>query len=133
MCSQASSSIVSARSADDALRAYCEHFAARRADELIALFSAHALVEIPLLEHHVRGTEVAPTLERIVAGLNACEVRLHHVAGAGDTAVGEGHLSAQTENGPLVFDFGIVVQVDDSGQIVRLSEYFDTDPIKPLD
>jgi ketosteroid isomerase-like protein len=133
MSIQASSSMVNARSADEALRAYCEHFAARRPDELTALFSAHALVEIPLLKHHVRGAEVAPTLEQILAGLSSCEVQLRHVAGAGDTAMGEGHLSAQTENGALVLDFAIVVEVDDNGQIVRLSEYFDTDPITPLD
>jgi len=113
-------------SAAAALEAYCAQFAARRAEALADLFAEHALVEIPLLDHHVRGAEVVPTLD-------ACEVTLKSVVAAGSTAMGEGQLVAQTSNGGLDFDFAIVVQVDDDGRIVRLSEYFDTDPIKPLD
>ena len=120
-------------SAAAALEAYCAQFAARRAEALADLFAEHALVEIPLLDHHVRGAEVVPTLTAIVSTLDACEVTLKSVVAAGSTAMGEGQLVAQTSNGGLDFDFAIVVQVDDDGRIVRLSEYFDTDPIKPLD
>lgn len=132
MSTQASPPIASEGAAVEALRAYCAHFAARRPDELTRLFAAHALVEIPLLDHHLRGPEVAPALEAILATLHSCEVQLGHVAASGKTSIGEGHLEAQTDNGRLAFEFGILVEVDDSGQIVRLSEYFDTDPIKPL-
>jgi ketosteroid isomerase-like protein len=120
-------------SAADALESYCEQFAARRADGLTELFADHALVEIPLLDHHVRGAEVVPTLIGILAALDSCEVSLKTVASAGRMAMGEGHIAAQTGDGALDFDFAIVVQVDDDGRIVRLSEYFDTDPITPLD
>lgn len=133
MSSQASPSIASEGAAVEALNAYCAHFAARRPEELTRLFSRHALVEIPLLEHHVRGPEVVPALEGIVGTLKSCEVQLHHVAGSGRTSIGEGHLTARTADGPLDLHFAILVEIDDSGRIVRLSEYFDTDPIKPLD
>jgi ketosteroid isomerase-like protein len=133
MSSQASPSIPGESAAGEALQTYCSQFAARRSDQLTALFSPHAVVEIPLLPHHVRGAEVAPALEGIVSTIKTCDVDLRHVAACGQTAIGEGHLRAQTEDGPLSFDFALVVEVDDSGQIMRLSEYFDTDPIKPLD
>jgi ketosteroid isomerase-like protein len=133
MSSPASPAVSSDGTAAVALQAYCEHFAARRSDALVGLFADHALVEIPLLPHHVRGAEVAPTLEGIVSTLRSCDVQLRNVAGAGQTSIGEGRLEAQTDDGPLAFDFAMVVEVDDSGRIVRLSEYFDTDPIKPLD
>jgi ketosteroid isomerase-like protein len=120
-------------SAAEALEAYCEEFAARRADLLTDLFADHALVEIPLLDHHVRGAEVAPTLTGILSTLDSCELSLKTVVAAGRTAMGEGHIAAHTSDGALDFDFAIVVQIDDDGRIVRLSEYFDTDPITPLD
>lgn len=133
MSSHAGPASSSEGAAVEALQAYCAHFAARRPDELTRLFSDHALVEIPLLERHVRGSEVATTLAGILSSLKTCEVELRTVAASGRISIGEGHLEAQTDRGHLAFDFAVVVELDDRGLIVRLSEYFDTDPLKPLD
>jgi limonene-1,2-epoxide hydrolase len=120
-------------SATGALRAYCERFAALDADGVVALFADHAVVEIPLVGRVIHGAEVAPVLRGILSTLTRCEVDLIGVADGGRTAIGEGRLAADSADGSLEFAFAAVVEVDKHERIVRLSEYFDTDPILPLD
>jgi hypothetical protein len=108
-------------SAAKALCDCCAHLVARDAGQLAALFSPHATVDIAPLGLHVRASEVAPALAKVVGYLTGCEIVLD-IAGDSRTAVGTGRLSAQSVGGPVDCAFTVVVEVDGDGKIAHLSE-----------
>jgi ketosteroid isomerase-like protein len=121
-------------SAGDALREYCEAFAACSAERAAAAFHDRALCEIPLIPGRLWGRDaIREALEPILADFESCEVKVGAVGERDGVAIGEGRLRAKTGDGQeLAFPFAAVVELDD-GLIARLTEYFDTDPLLPLD
>jgi ketosteroid isomerase-like protein len=128
--------VSTATPAEAALRSYCERFAARDASGIAGLFGDKALVEIPLLPTgSVYGrVAIKQSFDAITDSLADCSVELRDVVALESMAMGEGHLRASLVDGStLDFNFGIVVETTENADIARMTEYFDTDPILPLE
>ena len=124
----------------DLLRAYCAAFAARDLDAIRPLFAKDAVAEIPLLDERLVGHDhILRETATSIRGLRAIRVELGAIAGDGDTAMAEGVFFAElvghpamVDGTPARLDFRFVAVVEArAGRIVRLTEYFDTKPLKP--
>lgn len=114
---------------------YIDLFAAEDAEGILRLFDDHALLEIPLMPRRAYGAAaLRDAVTQIVDLVTEVKITIHAVVGDGDIALADGHLTATStgELPDLDFGFGIVVE-SRAGQITRLTEYFDTDPILPLE
>src|SRR5215813_2165849 len=125
-----------------ALERYCDAFARRAADEIEPLFADDAVYDLPLQDGRIHGRDhIMREIRTALRGLKSIEVHLEHVLESGDSASCEGVFRSEHIGIPphvdgrparLDFRFVAVVEVSD-GKIVRLSEYFDTKPLKPLE
>jgi limonene-1,2-epoxide hydrolase len=115
-----------------ALRAYCDAFAARDLEGMMALFHERSLCEIPNWPRRAYGhAQLRRNLERVTVSLATCEIDLRAVAGDESLALADGLITASRHGGgPLAFPFGMVVEVEGE-LIVRLTEYFDVAPFAP--
>ena len=125
-----------------ALELYCDAFARRAADELAPLFADDAVYDLPLQHGRLHGRDaIMREIRTALRGLKNIEVQLEHVLESGDSASCEGVFRSEHVGIPphvdgrparLDFRFAAVVEMA-GGRIARLSEYFDTKPLKPLE
>jgi aminomethyltransferase len=124
----------------DLLRAYCAAFAARDLQAMAPLFDADAVVDIPLLDERLVGhVHIMRETGTALRGLRNMRVELGTIIEDGDCAMAEGIFlgelvghPALVDGTPARSDFRFVAVVEArAGKIVRLSEYFDTKPLKP--
>jgi len=126
----------------DALIAYCDAFARRDADAIVSLFAEDAVFDIPFQDRRLEGRDVIMReMATSIRGLKNITVELGHVIEGENDAYAEGvFLSemigapAKVDGTPMRTDFRFVAVVEmRDGLVTRLSEYFDTKPIKPLE
>lgn len=122
------------------LRAYCAAFAARDLDAIRPLFAEDAVVDIPLLDERLVGhAHIMRETATSLRGLKSMRVDLGTVVEDGDRAMAEGIFfgelvghPAMVDGTPARLDFRFVAVVETrAGRITRLTEYFDTKPLKP--
>lgn len=122
------------RTARDLLLAYIERFVAGDVEGTIALFHDQALVEIPLLPERAYGpSAVRNAVTGAVTSVTDVKITLNELVATPAIALADGEFfgTSTGELPNLDFGFGLVVEARD-GLITRLTEYFDTDPILPL-
>lgn len=124
------------------LETYCDAFARREAERIGPLFADDAVFDLPLQDDRLQGREViAEEMHWSLLGLEDIEVELGHVMEGPDDVMAEGIFRAvplavppKVDGTPARLDFRFVaVLVAKDGKIARLSEYFDTRPLKPRD
>ncbi|MEX2647948.1 MAG: nuclear transport factor 2 family protein [Alphaproteobacteria bacterium] len=124
----------------DLLRAYCRAFAARDVATIESLFAEDAVCDIPLLDERLVGrAHVVREIATAIRGLRGIRVELGAIVEGDDDAMAEGLFfgalvghPAQVDGTPARTDFRFVAVVEaPDGKIARLSEYFDTKPLKP--
>lgn len=123
-----------ATAARQALDAYTAAFTACDHDALADLFADTCLVEIPLLERPLRSQqELREEIRVDLGGLDDVQIGYTTILEDGQRVVTEGRLSAYVLGGfeTFRFPFIAVLEVDEQGQITRLSEYFDTREVRP--
>jgi aminomethyltransferase len=126
----------------DALNAYCEAFARREPEAIAPLFAEDAVFDIPFQDRRLEGRDlIMREMATSIRGLKNITVELGHVIEGDNDAYAEGvFLSemigapAKVDGTPVRTDFRFVAVVEmKDGLIARLSEYFDTKPLKPLE
>ncbi|MGH6719024.1 MAG: nuclear transport factor 2 family protein [Alphaproteobacteria bacterium] len=118
---------------EQALRAYCDAFAAHDAERVIAVFAPGALYELPLVRPRMVGAvEMRAGLARAFAVMTACTITLAHVHETGSTALAEGTMAVRLarEPGRASLPFALAGVVD-GGRLRRLSVYLDARPYRP--
>jgi len=120
-------------------RAYCDAFARRAGEQVSALFTEDAVLEIPLLDGRVVGRPaIASEIGIALRGLRNIEVVVDHIAESAEEAFVEGIFHADSvgirprvDGTPARLDFKfIAIVMVSGGKIVRWTEYFDTRPLK---
>ena len=124
----------------EALLAYCDAFAHRETARLAALFADDAVFDIPFQDNRLEGRDlIMREMATSMRGLKNISVELGHIVEGDDDVYAEGvFLSEMVGAPPRVdgtpvrtdFRFVAVVEMAD-GLITRLTEYFDTKPLKP--
>jgi aminomethyltransferase len=126
--------------AGDLLRAYCDAFRRRAADDIEALFADDAVLDLPLLDARVIGKKsIVAEIKTAILGLKNIDVILEHTIDNGTEAFAEGIFRAEqigvtpmVDGTPIRLDFRFVATVRTAeGKILRWAEYFDTKPLKP--
>ena len=114
------------------LDAYCRAFNERTLDGAVALFSEHAVFEMPLLGQRLFGTtEIAAGLRRIFEVTESAEIALTHVQENDRVIIAEGAMTAKLQRDkdsirmPLAITLGA-----ENGLISRLSTYLDARPYR---
>jgi glycine cleavage system aminomethyltransferase T/ketosteroid isomerase-like protein len=124
----------------EALSAYCDAFARREPQAIAALLATDAVFDIPFQERRLEGRDlIMREMATSIRGLKNITVQLGHVIEGDNDVYAEGvFLSemigapAKVDGTPMRTDFRFVAVVEmKDGLIVRLSEYFDTKPLKP--
>jgi aminomethyltransferase len=127
-------------SPSDLLRAYCDAFAARDVAAIGRLFAADAVCDIPLLDERLVGRDhIVREIGTAIRGLRDVRVELGPIVEGEGEAMVEGLFfgvlvghPAHVDGTPARSDFRFVAVVEaNDGLISRLSEYFDTKPLKP--
>jgi len=116
----------------DHLNAYCRTFNERMLEGAVALFSEHALFEMPLLGQRLFGTaEISAGLRRIFEVTERAEIRLTHFQENDRVVIAEGSMTAklQRDDGVVQFPLAITLSAEDTG-ISRLSIYLDARPYR---
>ena len=125
-----------------ALETYCTAFARRDADRIEPLFAEDAVFDLPLQDGRLHGRDVImQEMRTALRGLADIEVELGHVMEGACEVFAEGIFRAvpvavppKVDGTPARLDFRFVAVVAmKDGKIARLSEYFDTRPLKPRD
>ncbi len=114
------------------LDAYCRAFNHRTLDGAVALFSEHAVFEMPLLGQRLFGTaEIAAGLRRIFEITESAEITLTHSEENDCLIIAEGSMTAKLQRNkesvrmPLAITLGA-----ENGLISRLSTYLDARPYR---
>ena len=125
-----------------ALETYCDAFARRDAERIAPLFADDAVFDLPLQDARLNGREViVQEMRTALRGLTDIEVELGHVMEGAHDVFAEGifgavpvAIPAKVDGAPARLDFRFVAVIEmKDGKIARLSEYFDTRPLKPRD
>jgi hypothetical protein len=116
----------------DHLDAYCRAFNERTLDGAIALFSEHALFEMPLLGQRLFGTaEIAAGLRRIFDVTESAEIRLIHCQENDRVIIAEGTMSAKLQRDKEAVRMPLAITLaEEDGLISRLSTYLDARPYR---
>jgi glycine cleavage system aminomethyltransferase T len=120
-------------SAAVALQRYTDAFARRDPDGVADLFAENCLCEIPLVGRTLASREEIRERIRIdLGGIDHIQVSWSSVIENGSMAYAEGSFRAYVLGGFEWIDFPLVAVVVVEGEhVVRLSEYFDTRPVRP--
>ena len=116
----------------DHLNAYCRTFNERMLEGAVALFSEHALFEMPLLGQRLFGpAEISAGLRRIFEVTQRAEIRVTHLQENDHVIIAEGSMTAKLhrDNGTVQIPLAITLTAEDSG-ISRLSIYLDARPYR---
>jgi glycine cleavage system aminomethyltransferase T/limonene-1,2-epoxide hydrolase len=123
-----------AATARQALDAYTKAFTACDHDAVADLFADTCLVEIPLIDRPLRSQrELREEIRIDLGGLEDVQITYSEIVEQDNLVLAEGRLSAYVLGGFETFEFRFVavMEVDETGRITRLSEYFDTREVKP--
>ena len=124
----------------EALLAYCECFARRNAAPIAALFAEGAVFDIPIQDRRLEGRDlIMREMATSIRGLKNISVELGHVVEGNNDVYAEGVFLSEmigapprVDGTPMRTDFRFVAVVEMAdGLIARLTEYFDTKPLKP--
>jgi aminomethyltransferase len=125
-----------------ALETYCDAFARREPDRIEPLFAEDAVFDLPLQDGRLHGREaIMAEMRTALRGLEDIEVELGHVMEGASDVFAEGvfraapvAIPAKLNGTPARLDFRFVAVVEmKDGKIARLTEHFDTRPLKPRD
>jgi SnoaL-like domain len=114
------------------LDAYCRAFNERSLDGVLALISAHALFEMPLLGQRLFGTgEIAAGLRSIFDVTESAEISLSHAQENDRVIIAEGSMTAKLhrDEEAVQMPLAITLAVEDR-LISRLSIYLDARPYR---
>lgn len=119
--------------AREATIAVCQAWERSDAQGVADLFAQDGRYQDPLFPEVLVGPEailrgVAPAM----ADITGLQIPIKHLAVEGDVAICEAAFLCElvADGSRMDFDFAMVIEVAD-GQIVRLTEYFDTHPFQP--
>jgi aminomethyltransferase len=122
------------------LRAYCAAFAAGDMAAIEAMFAEDAVCDIPLLDERLTGrAHIVREIATAIRGLKDIRVQIGTLIEGESDAMAEGLFfgellghPAHVDGTPQRTDFRFVAVVEaKGGKITRLSEHFDTKPLKP--
>jgi hypothetical protein len=109
------------------LDAYCRAFNERSLDGALALFSQHALFEMPLLGQRLFGTgEIAGGLRRIIEVTESAEINFVHTQENDRVIIAEGSMTAKLHTNDEVVQLPLAITLAVENRLIsRLSMYLD--------
>lgn len=131
---------MTASTAGDLLRAYCNAFQRRAEADIAGLFAEDAVLDLPLLDSRVVGkSSIQAEIGTAIRGLKNIQIILENTIESDTEAFAEGIFCADhigipplVDGTPNRLDFRFVAAVTAAnGKIARWTEYFDTKPLKP--
>jgi SnoaL-like domain len=114
------------------LNAYCRAFTERNLDGALALFSQHALFEMPLLGQRLFGTgEIAVGLRRIFDVTESAEINFIHAQEDDRVIIAEGSMTAKLHRDDEVVRLPLAITLAVENRLIsRLSMYLDARPYR---
>jgi ketosteroid isomerase-like protein len=111
---------------------YCRAFNSRSLEGALALFTDHAVFELPLLGQRLFGKpEIAAGLARIFAVTESAELSVSAAAESDRVLIAEGRLGAKLYRDPKPVEMTAAVTLEArDGKIARLSTYLDARPYR---
>ena len=114
------------------LDACCRAFNERRLDGILALFSEHALFEMPLLGQRLFGkAEITAGLRRIFDVTESAEISLVHAHENDRVVISEGSMIAKLKEGNEAIRMPLAITLAVENRLIsRLSIYLDARPYR---
>ena len=114
------------------LDAYCRAFNERSLDGALALFSQHAIFELPLLGQRLLGTgEIAVGLRRIFDVTESAEINFIHAQEDDRVIIAEGSMTAKLHRDEEVVRLPLAITLAMENRLIsRLSMYLDARPYR---
>jgi hypothetical protein len=114
------------------LETYCRAFNERSLDGALALFSQHALFEMPLLGQRLFGTsEIAGGLRRIIEVTESAEINFVHSQENDRVIIAEGSMTAKLQTNDEVVQLPLAITLAVENRLIsRLSMYLDARPYR---